>query len=97
LTILFYFLIIKYVEFRWNDWNLEHATKHGVSVAEAEALVQRGPARHLGGDKLKIEGRGIAGRLIQVIFFIDSDGTFFIIHARPLTEQEIRRFRRRTK
>ena len=25
--------------FRWNDWNLEHAQEHGVSLREAEWVV----------------------------------------------------------
>jgi hypothetical protein len=26
-------------EFRWNDWNLEHATRHGCTVEEIEMVV----------------------------------------------------------
>ena len=26
-------------EFRWNQWNLEHATKDGVTAREAERVV----------------------------------------------------------
>jgi uncharacterized DUF497 family protein len=39
-------------------------------------------------------GPGRSGRLLQVIFALDDDGTVFIIHARPLTERERRRYRR---
>ena len=38
-----------------------------------------------------------AGRLLQVVFVIDPDDTFFLIHARPLTEKEKKRFRRRMR
>jgi hypothetical protein len=31
---------MKYMEFRWNEWNVEHATRHGVSVAEIEWLIE---------------------------------------------------------
>lgn len=27
--------------FRWNEWNLENATKHGCTVKEIEAIVRR--------------------------------------------------------
>ena len=27
-------------EFRWNDWNLEHTTKHGVPPEESEHVVR---------------------------------------------------------
>jgi uncharacterized DUF497 family protein len=82
------------MEFRWNDWNLNHATKHGVLPDEAEALVRRGRARHVGGNKYHVQGRGQAGRYIQVIYLVDPDASIYVIHARPLTDREKRRFRR---
>jgi hypothetical protein len=33
--------------------------------------------------------------LLQVIFVMDDDETIYVIHARPLTEREKRRHRRR--
>jgi hypothetical protein len=39
--------------FRWVAWNLEHATKHGVSMAECERVVGAG-----GIDKKKKESIG---------------------------------------
>jgi hypothetical protein len=44
-----------------------------------------------------VRGRRRGGRPIQVVFVLDDDGTAFVIHARPLTEAEKRRFRRETK
>jgi uncharacterized DUF497 family protein len=41
-------------------------------------------------------GRGTGGRLVQVVFLIDSEYSIYIIHARPLTEREKRRFRQRS-
>ena len=41
-----------------------------------------------------VRARGQGGRLIQVVFVLDEDGTAFVIHARPLTDREKRRFRR---
>ena len=42
-------------------------------------------------------GRGRGGRLLQVIFVADDDGTVFVIHARELTEREKRLHRRRAR
>jgi hypothetical protein len=42
------------MEFRWNAWNLEHATRHGVFPTESEALVRRGRARHIGDNKYRV-------------------------------------------
>lgn len=88
------FLIIKLVQFRWNDWNLDHATRHGVSPHEAESLVRRGRARHVGDNKYRVRGRGAGGRFIQVIYLIDPEATIYIIHARPLSDREKRQFRK---
>ena len=29
------------MEFRWNDWNIEHLAKHGVDLDEAELVVSQ--------------------------------------------------------
>jgi uncharacterized DUF497 family protein len=85
------------MDFRWNAWNEEHVEKHGVTPEEAERVVEttRSPfPRLIEDDKRLVWGRGKGGRLLQVIFFLDEDDFIYIIHARPLTEQEKRRFRR---
>lgn len=81
-------------EFRWNHWNLDHATPHGVSVQEIEALVRRGPARDIGDGRFLVHGRGVGGRFIRAIYIVGADEMFYVIHARPLTEREKRRYRR---
>jgi len=66
-------------------------------VPEAEEIVRcaRRPfPRHIGDEKLLVIGRGRGRRFVQVIFVIDPEGDFFVIHARPLTEAEKRRYRR---
>lgn len=92
-----YFPNNQIVEFRWNEWNLDHAARHGVTRAEAEALVRRGRARHVGDNKYRVEGRGTGGRFIQVVYVIDPDATVYVIHARPMVAKEKRRQRRREK
>ena len=84
------------MEFRWNEWNLEHATKHGVTPAEAEAVVRsqpRGYPRATGGGKFMVQGAGTGGRYVQVLYVLDDDGTRYVIHAMPLARR--RRGRRR--
>lgn len=96
-AILRYTLI---VEFRWNAWNLDHATKHGVSREEAERIVEnaRPPdPEERGDDKWRVVGRGQGDRWVQVIFLVDDDGSIYVIHARPLTDHEKRRHRRRMR
>jgi uncharacterized DUF497 family protein len=88
------------MEFRWNEWNLEHATKHGVAVEEVEALIEgmKAPYPEGRGDgKWIVKGRGAGGRFIQAVYAMDDDGTIFVIHARPLTDAEKRQYRRRRR
>ena len=89
------------MRFRWNDWNLDHAAKHGVDVPrEAEMVVEGARAPYpedIGDGKWVVISRGIGGRLVQVMYIVDPDGTLYVIHARPLNEREKRRYRRRTR
>ena len=81
--------------FRWIAWNLDHATKHGVTVQECESVVRAGRYRNAGNGKYRAVGRGIGERWIQVVFSITEDEDVFVIHARPLTDAEKRQERRR--
>ena len=88
------------LQFRWNDWNLEHATQHGVRPEEAEAVVETAQPpfpQQLGDDKLLVIGRGIVGRFVQVIYLLDEDGAVYIIHAMPLNDRQKKRLRRRLR
>jgi uncharacterized DUF497 family protein len=88
------------VEFRWNEWNVEHIAEHGVSPEEAEHVVEsaRRPyplARR--DDKWLVIGRGRGGRWLQVVYIFSPEDRVFVIHARPLTDREKRRQRKRER
>ena len=88
------------MEFRWNDWNIEHVAKHGVEPDEAELVVTQARAPYpvaRSDDKFLVWGPGRADRQLQVVFILDDDGTVFVIHARPLTDTEKRTLRRRRR
>ncbi len=88
------------MRFRWNGWNEEHIAVHDVSPGEAEDVVlgARAPFPLVQGDeKYLVWGPAEGGRLLQIVFVIDSDDSVFVIHARPLTETEKKRYRRRIK
>jgi uncharacterized protein len=85
------------VDFRWNDWNEEHVARHGVRPEEAEFVVEtaRRPfPRKIEHDKWLVWGRGAGGRLLQVVFLVEEEDSIYVIHARPLTDTEKRRYRR---
>jgi len=86
------------VDFRWNEWNIEHVARHGVTPEAAEEVVQAATSpypRRIADDKLLVVwGASQQGELLQVIFVLDGDGSIYVLHARPLTERERRRSRR---
>lgn len=85
------------MDFRWNHWNEEHIAEHGVAPLEAEGVIEgahRPFPRRIEDDKWLVWGRGVGGRLLQVVFIVDEDDSVYVIHARPLTEREKRHYRR---
>ena len=83
------------MEFRWNDWNLDHIAKHGVTSEEAEGVcrnARRPYPRDIGDGKFIAWGKGSGGRFLQVIFITDEDGTLYVIHSRRLNDNEKRLF-----
>jgi uncharacterized DUF497 family protein len=85
------------MEFRWNDWNIDHIGGHGVWPEEAEWVVDHYRPCRAGKDKYLTRGQTQAGRYLQVAFVIDPDDAVFVIHARDLTEREKQAFRRRRR
>jgi uncharacterized protein len=88
------------VEFRWNQWNIEHIARHGVDPGDAEAVVEEAEAPYPQAsreDKWLVWGPAPDGELLQVVFVLDDDDTVFVIHARRLTDNEKRRYRRNRK
>jgi len=86
-------------QFRWIEWNIDHATSHGCTIAEIESVVLRaghGWPRKEAGGKYMIEGRGTGDRLVKVVFLKDPPParTLFVIHAMPLTTRRRRRARK---
>ena len=88
------------MDFRWNEWNVDHIAEHGIDPLEAEYVVQnaRSPFPRYDGDgKYRVWGRTPAGLYLQVVFVYSPPSVIFVIHARPLTENEKRLFRRKRK
>ncbi|HWE97831.1 MAG TPA: hypothetical protein VG269_28000 [Tepidisphaeraceae bacterium] len=87
--------------FRWNDWNLEQATKHGCRVEEIERAVRRelsrGNAHARADGSILLIGSGVGGRPLEIAFHYDlpdasalHDVTVYVIHAMPLTTRRRR-------
>jgi len=85
--------------FRWNEWNEDHIASHGIWAGEAEYVINnafRPYPEDIGGGKWMVRGQAPNGRYIQVVFIIETD-CYYVIHARPLKENEKRQFRRRLR
>ncbi|HSI37378.1 MAG: hypothetical protein ACAI43_03120 [Phycisphaerae bacterium] len=100
--------------FVWDDWNVGHIAKHGVTAAEAEWVVNNArppfPKEH-GDDKYLVRGQTQTGEYVQVIYLFEAEAhvdyqeidlatydpdaeNVYVIHARPLTRDEKRNFRK---
>jgi uncharacterized DUF497 family protein len=86
--------------YRWNDWNIGHIAEHNVSPFEVEYVIDHAvrpwPEKHMR-DRYRVFGIGPDGTYLHVVFIYDPPGVVFVIHARPMTENEKRHFRRRTR
>jgi uncharacterized DUF497 family protein len=79
--------------FRWNDWNRDHATKHGCTISEIELVVRsaRRPwPMKSDNEKWVVEGRGQGGRMVRVVYLLSPADMIFVIHAMPLTTRRRR-------
>ena len=88
------------MKFRWNDWNRDHIADHGVEPHEVEFVIRNACApfpEERGDDKWRVWGQNAEGRFLQAVFVVDPDETIYVIHARPLTDKEKKRFRRKRK
>ena len=90
------------MEFVWNDRNIGHIAKHGVAPGQAEYVVKqaRQPYPQMVGDEKRlVVGRLASGQYVQVVYVPSRavPGAVYIMHARPLTDDEKRKFRRRMR
>jgi uncharacterized DUF497 family protein len=88
------------MQFRWNKWNESHISEHGVEPEEAEEVVGGAcPPYPLASadEKFLVWGATAEGRFLQVVFVMDEEDSVFIIHARPLTDKEKKRYRRKVR
>ena len=94
--------IIGDVEFVWNNKNIAHIAEHGISRQEAEYVVEHAKPPYpqmIGEGKRMVVGQIPSGEYVQVIYVPARSvpGALYVMHARTLTDEEKRRFRRRMR
>jgi len=90
------------MEFVWNVKNIGHIAKHGLLPQQAEFAVvhARQPyPQMVCGDQRIVVGRLADGLYVQVVYVPSRSvpGAVYVMHARPLTDDEKRRYRRRIR
>ncbi len=89
---------MKIRKLRWNEWNIEHIQKHGVSVEEVEDICY---SKHFavksGKSKMALWGQTVDGSYLLIILVIEEYGDFYPISARQMEEKEKRNYKKWTK
>lgn len=83
----------------WDNWNLQHIARHGVSQEDVEAVCQGDPMfyRESYKGRLVLLGRGLDGRVLAVVLGPvpnAPDGTYYPFTARPADRSERRAYER---
>ncbi|MBI2039606.1 BrnT family toxin [Candidatus Microgenomates bacterium] len=79
----------------WDEWNIEHVGKHGVSQDEVEEVCS---SKHFaiksGKTKMAVWGRTEGGRYLLVIVGVRGFYDYYPVSAREMDDREKRNFRK---
>lgn len=79
----------------WDEWNVEHTTKHGVTREEIEEVCfTKHFAQRSGRNKMAIWGQTEDGRYLLVILGIEEHSDYYSVSAREMEEKEKRQYRK---
>lgn len=82
----------------WDEWNIEHVLRHGVTQDEVEEVCY---SRHFaiksGRNKMAVWGQTIGGRYLLVILGVRDYGDFYPVSARDMDQKEKRQYRKWVK
>jgi uncharacterized protein len=84
----------------WDDWNLQHIARHGVTQEDVEVVCHGDPIfyRERYKDRLVLLGRSLDGRVLAVVLGPvpnAPDGTYCPFTARPADRSKRREYHRR--
>lgn len=81
----------------WDDWNVDHIARHGVTPEDVEEVCQGSYlVRQTYGGRLMVIGPNAAGNLLSAILAPEGEGAYYVVTARPSAKKE-RRIYRETK
>jgi uncharacterized protein len=83
-------------ELIWDDWNIDHITRHDVTPEEVEEVCASSHLlRKSRQDTYSIIGQTGAGRYLTIILSPKGPGSFYPVTARGSDNKEKRKFRNR--
>ena len=79
----------------WDEWNIAHILKHGVSQHEVEEVcLSRHFAIKSGRNKMAVWGQTDDGRYLLVILGIRDYGDYYPVSSRDMDEKEKRQYKK---
>jgi len=73
----------------WDEWNVAHVARHGVTPVEVEEVCQGSYlVRQTYQGRLMVIGPNAAGNLLSVILAPEGEGAFYVVTARPSAKKE---------
>lgn len=76
----------------WDEWNVEHIARHGVTVGEVEqaCLGNRYIVRESYKDRIMLIGPTSKERILAVVVALKGNEIYYVITARPADRKERR-------
>lgn len=83
---------------RWNEWNIEHIQRHGVSQDEQDEVEDVCYSKHFaiksGRGKMALWGQTADGRYLLVVLVIEDYGDHYPISVRDMDQKEKKQYRK---
>ena len=80
-------------ELHWDEWNVEHIARHGVTYEEVEEVLQDAPLFiRIRADRVHMIGQTDAGRYPSAFADPLGAGEYYVASARDATRAERRRY-----
>lgn len=80
--------------FDWNEWNLTHIGRHGVTPQEVEEVAfDDDPHVRKMGTVRYLYGYTLAGRYLFTVYLLREPGVAWVVTSREMDEQERRLYR----
>lgn len=81
----------------WDDWNVVHIARHGVTPDDVEEVCQGDYlVRQTYEGRFLVIGPNASGNLLSAVLAPEGEGIYYVVTARPAAKQE-RRIYRQTK